>query len=213
MRYHFSNFEIFSNVLSGYDLDIRQIDRGAFSASLQQISCGSVFISRITSTRRMEAIGSPPPGVRTFGIPTEKCLPFIWRNQHSSGNTIQIYKPDTELNMITQPVFEAIDVSITEEAFNRLNQQWGFPELDDLIGTREMVVCDAGVMQKLRSMLNNIMATVESNPDFLNQDISLQDRIKYEVPFLLAQALLTAEAQEPKSTPAKRQHALKTEIY
>jgi len=212
MRQHFSNFEIFSNVLSGYDLDIRQIDRGAFSASLQQITSGSVFISRITSTRRMEANGSPPPGVRTFGIPTEKCLPFIWRNKHSSGNTIQIYTPETELSMITHPIFEAIDVSITEEAFNSLNQQWGFPELDKLIGTREMVVCNPEIMQKLRGTLSSIMTTVDSNPDLLKQNISLQDRINYEMPFLLVQALLSAEIQESKSTPVKRQQALKTAI-
>jgi len=102
MQLQFTNFEIFADTLNGYDLDFKQIDRGTFSAALQHIECDSVFINRITTTRRLEASGTPPPGLRTFGIPTTGCLPFTWRNKNSSGNTIQIYKPNTELEMITR---------------------------------------------------------------------------------------------------------------
>ena len=120
MQLQFSNFEIFARTLKGYDLDLKQLDRGTFSASLQHIVCDTVFINRIASTRRFEVHGIPPPGLRTFGIPTTNCLPFTWRNKFSSGNTIQIYKPSTELEMVTHPFFEAIDVSIPEETFNIL---------------------------------------------------------------------------------------------
>ena len=212
MQLHFTNFEIFTHILNGYDLDLRQIDRGAFSGTLQQIECSPVFINRITSTRRFEVNGSPPPGLRTFGIPTSNCLPFIWRGKYSTGNTIQIYKPDTELEMITHPYFEAIDVSITEDAFNKLNWQWGFPELNKLVGAREMIACDPEIMRQLRNTLQTICSTVENSPELLKQNINLQDIIKYEIPCLLARALMTAEVQEITSTPAKRAHALKTAL-
>ncbi len=212
MQQHFTNFEIFSNILSGYDLELRQIDRGPFSAILQQIQHKSVFINRFTSTRRFEVNGNPPPSVRTFGIPTEKCQPFTWRNKYSTGNTIQIYKPGTELEMITHPFFEAIDISITEDAFNTLNQLWDFPELDKLTGTKEMVVCNPEIMQKLRNTLQTICATVDSNPDLLKHNTDLQNIINYEVPYLLALALMTAETQAVKTSPAKRNHALKTAV-
>ena len=212
MLLNFTNFEVFSSVLKGYDLDFQQIDRGQFNGSLQQIQYGPVFISRISATRRFEVSGSPPPGLRTFGIPGENCLPFTWRNKVSDGNSIQIYKPDTELKMITQPFFEAIDVSITEEAFNGLLQQWNLPALDTLIAKREMVVCSPEIMQRLRNTLQTICTTVDSNPDLLKQNTGLQDLIKYEVPYLLVQALKTAEIQEVITTSAKRNHALKTAV-
>lgn len=208
MQQHFSNFEIFSNILKGYDLYLRQIDRGSFAATLQQIHCESVFISSVTATRRMEAKGNPPPGLRTFGIPTENCQPFVWRNQHSSGNTIQIYKPNTELEMVSHPLFEAIDVSITQEYFAFLNQQWGFAELDELINDREMLVCDPVNMQQLRNTLRFICVTVDRNPDMIQKSTELQNLIQHKIPHLLAQALMTAGVPDIKKSPSKRDHAL-----
>ena len=67
-------------------------------------------------------------------------------------------------------------------------------------------------MQQLRNTLQTICITVDSRPDLLKQNIGLQDLIRYEVPYLLAQALMTAETQEIKTTPAKRNHALKTAV-
>ena len=212
MQLEFSNFEIFSRVLNGYDLDLKQLDRGRFSATLQQVACGSICINRIASTRRLEVHGTPPPGSRTFGIPTANCLPFTWRNKFSPGNTIQIYKPTTELEMVTHPFFEAIDVSMPEETFNSLSHQWGYPELDKLIGTREMVVCHPDIMKHLRDTLQTICTTVNNNPESLKHDIGLQDSIKVGVPHLLAQALITAETRIVKTARAKRSRILKLAI-
>jgi AraC family ethanolamine operon transcriptional activator len=212
MQMEFSNFEIFARVLNGYDLDLKQLDRGNFSAILQQFACDTVFISRIASTRRFEVHGTPPPGLRSFGIPTANCLPFIWRNKFSPGNTIQIYKPSTELEMVTHPFFEAIDVSLPEETFNRLSQQWGYPELDKLIGNREMVVCHPGIMKHLRTVLQKICKRVVNKPDSLKQDTGLQDLIKYDVPHILVHALMTAETSNLKLPLDKRSRILKLAI-
>ena len=62
-QHHFSNFEVFSSTLGGYDIDVKQIDCGLFKALIQQIQCGAVFINRFTFTRRIEINGNPPPGV------------------------------------------------------------------------------------------------------------------------------------------------------
>ncbi len=84
-------------------------------------------------------------------------------------HTIQIYKPSTELAMITNPEFEAIDVSISEEDLNALFSQSGFPDLDDIIGAREMATCDPVLMYRLREALQHICQVVESEPEALNQ--------------------------------------------
>ena len=211
-QHHFTSFEVFSSVLSGYDLDMKQIDNGPFSASMKQVQYGPVTINRFTTTRRFEANGNPPPGVRTFGIPTAECQPFIWRGKKTSGNTIQIYRPSTELALITHPHFEAIDISIHEDDFNALNQRYGLPELDEMIGSREMVDCDPAIMYRLRKTLLYICESVDSNSDHFEQHTGLQNLIKYEIPYLLAQSLMSSEEHRVNVSAKKRSRALKTAI-
>lgn len=211
-QHHFTSFEIFSSVLRGYDLDIKQIDCGPFSALMKQLQCGPITLNHFITTRRFEANGNPPPGVRTFGVPTTKCQPFVWRGKKSSGNTIQIYKPCTELALITNPHFEAIDVSINEDDFNVLNRQWGFPNLDKIIGNTEMITCDPAIMQRLRNTLQFICDSLDSNSTHPEPHIDLHNLIKREVPYLLALALMSSVAHTVKATADKRSHALKTAI-
>jgi AraC family ethanolamine operon transcriptional activator len=209
---HFTNFDVFSNVLSGYDMEVKQIGRGSFSANLQQIQYGPISISRFTSRLRVEASGMPPPGMRTFGVPTTNCQPFVWRSKRTSGNTIQIYRPDTELAVITDPVFEAIDISLTEDDFNNLNNIWGFPDLAKLIQHSEMVECEPAEMHALRKLLIYICSSIDKQPDRLQQDTSLQNLFSYQVPWQLAKALMTSTVHNVKATTDKRNETIKTAI-
>ena len=208
----FSNFETFSDSLRAYDLDIRQLDRGLFTANLQQIQCGNVWINRISGTRRLEVYGNPPPGLITFGVPTNRCQPFIWRNKFSTANTIQFYKPNTELEMITHPFFEAIDISITENRFNQLMRRWELPELNEIINKREMISCNPEKLQQLRATLQSICVALYNNPILLKQSAALQHIIKFEVPYLLTQALMPPKADLINPTPDKRSHVLKRAV-
>ena len=207
---HFTNFDIFSNVVSGYDMQVKQISRGSFSANLQQIKYGPISISRFTSRPRVEANGMPPPGMRTFGVPTTNCQPFIWRNKRTSGNTIQIYRPETELAVITNPAFEAIDISLSEDDFNNLNKIWGFPELAKIIQNREMLECEPVIMHELRMLLIYICSTIDKEPNRLQHDAELQNLFSYQVPYLLAKALMTSVVHKAKATTDKRNKIIKT---
>lgn len=207
---HFTNFDVFSDVVSGYDMEVKQICRGSFSAYLQQIQYGPISISRFTSRLRVEANGMPPPGMRTFGVPTTNCQPFIWRNKRTSGNTIQIYRPDTELAVITDPAFEAIDISLTEDDFNHLNKIWGFPKLATLIQHREMVECEPAKMHELRKLLIYICSSINKQPDRLRQDTTLQNLFSFQVPYLLAKALMTSTVHKVRATTDKRNKTIKT---
>ena len=209
---HFTNFDVFSSVVSGYDMEVKQIGCGSFSANLQQMQCGPISISRFTTKLRVEASGMPPPGVRTFGVPTVNCQPFVWRDKQTSGNTIQIYKPDTELAVVTNPAFEAIDISLSEEDFNNLNSLWGFPDLAKLIEHREMVECEPAKMHALRKLLMYICSAIENQPDRLQQDSTLQNLIICQVPYLLAEALITSAIHRSKATSENRIKTLKTAI-
>ena len=208
----FSSFEVFSNLLRGYDLEFVQLDRGQFRSGLQQIQCDGIFINHMTAIRRLEVCGNPPPGLRTFGIPTVQCLPFSWRNQYSDGNTIQIYKPSTEVAVVSSPFFEAIDVSIPEQVLNALTHQQELPQLDRIIDKREMVVCDPAKMQLLRSSLRLICDALGSDPGLLQRSPELCSTIRDEIPCLLIQALMSSDRQGKQVGTATRNKAMKTAI-
>ena len=149
----FNDFECFTEAIGDYDMRIKQLDSGRFRGGIQRISCGAVTINNFTATARVEALGGPPPGVLTFGIPTQRCESFVWRHLQSDANTIQIYRPDTELALITRPFFEAIDVSISEAEMNHVCGLWEFPDIDSMIGDREMAICSRQDLKLLRSKL------------------------------------------------------------
>lgn len=67
-------------------------------------------------------------------------------------------------------------------------------------------------MKHLRETLQTICKPVDNKTDSLKHDIGLQDLIKYEVPHLLAHALMTAETKKQKIALNKRSRILKLAI-
>ena len=204
----FDDFEELTATLHGYDIDLQQLDRGRFTATTQQVVSGAVLLSYFITTRRLEVQGNPPANLRTFGIPTEKCQPFVWREQFSDGNTIQLYRIVTELKMVTQPFFEAIDLSIPEDTLNQQCQTLGLPELDAIVGDNEMLTCNPTDMHALRSALYSVCLALSDDPARIDT-IGIQQEIELELPQLLLSALCSAEPQQQYPTPEKKQRALK----
>ena len=76
----FTDFEVFSETVRGYDLECRQLAQGKFSATALQVATDNALLSRLTANLALEAEGSPPPGMITVGIPTAETRPFARRS-------------------------------------------------------------------------------------------------------------------------------------
>ena len=211
LLHQFDDFEAFTATLSGYDIEIQQLDRGRFTATSQQVVSGAVLLSHFIATRRLEVQGNPPANLRTFGIPTEQCQHFVWRDQPSDGNTIQIYRDVTELEMVTQPFFEAIDLSIPEDTLNHQCQELGLPELDVIIGNAEMLTCHPKDMRILRHSLFRVCQALSHDPTLINT-AGMQEEIECELPRRLLNALCSAEPNKQFSRPLKKQLALRKAV-
>ena len=207
----FDDFEAFTASLHGYDVEIQQLDRGRFTARSQHVVSGAVVLNHFIATRRMEVQGNPPSNLRTFGIPTEQCQHFVWRNQPSDGNTIQIYRDVTELEMVTQPYFEAIDLSIPEDTLNHQCQTLELLELDLIIGNAEMLTCHPKDMRVLRHSLFRVCQTLGHDPALINTT-GMQNEIEHELPRLLLKALCSAKPNKQSSRPLKKQLALRKAV-
>ncbi|MCP4769670.1 MAG: helix-turn-helix domain-containing protein [Gammaproteobacteria bacterium] len=211
-RHQFSDFAVFAETLGRYNLEIKQLEGGSFNAFTQQIFSPTVFIHQVSTSLRVEAAGSPPPDLRTFGIPTVRCQPFVCRDRHSDAKTIQVFRPETELSVITNSKFEAIDVSISEGGLNALNHMWGYPDLDDIVANREMVICDPVKLRRLQDALNYVSVSVYRHRQRLQSDLELQELIRYQIPFLLVDALMTSSVPKVRNTAESRDRALSSAI-
>ena len=202
----FNDFECFAEAIGDYDTRIKQLDSGRFRGGIQRISCGAVTINNFTATARLEALGGPPTGVLTFGIPTQRCESVVWRHLQSDANTIQIYRPNTELALITRPFFEAIDVSISEAELNRVCRLWEFPDIDSIIGNREMAICSEEDLRLLRSKLQSVCRVLAKYPKRLEYDTDLQETLTCEVPALIIATLVSSRTLESgiRSAPRNR---------
>ena len=208
---NFADFEAFTASLHGYDIELQQLDRGRFRARSQQVVSGAVLLSHFIASRRLEVQGNSPANLRTFGIPTAQCQHFIWRDQPSDGNTIQVYRDVTELEMVTQPFFEAIDLSIPEDTLNNQCQTLGLPELDLITGNAEMLTCHPEDMRTLRHSLFRVCQTLSHAPALISTT-GMQYEIEYELPRLLLKALCSAEPNKRRSRPLKKQLALRKAV-
>ena len=88
----------------------------------------------------------------------------------------------------------------------------GIPDLSRMIGNREMLNCNPATMYRLRNTLELICRATKNSPQRFYEDIELQKLVKHQVPYLLAQALISAEAPCIKTTARTRGRAIKTMI-
>ena len=207
----YNDFEELTATLHGYDIDLQQLDRGQFTATTQQVVSGAVLLSHFIATRRLEVHGNSPANLRTFGIPAEECRPIVWGEQLGDNNTILVYRNGTELEIVSLPFSRAIDLSIPEDTLNQQCQTLGYPEIDAIIGDNKMLTCTPKDMHTLRSALYRVCLALSDDPSLIGT-IGMQQEIELELPQLLLSALCSAKAQPSRSTPERKQRALKKAV-
>ena len=209
--HQFDDFEELTAALHGFDIDLQQLDRGRFTAITQQIVSGAVLLSHFAATRRLEIQGNAPANLRTFGIPAEGTQPFVWGEQLSDNNTILVYQNGTELEMVSPPISEAIDLSIPEDTLNQQCQALGYPEIEAIIGNNKLLTCTPKDMHALRSALFRVCLALSGDPARIYA-IGMQQEIELELPQLLLTALCSAKVQPGRSTPERKQRAMKKAV-
>lgn len=207
----YDDFEELTATLHGYGIDLQQLDSGRFTATTQQVVSGAVLLSHFTATRHLEVRGKAPANLITFGIPAEGCRPIVWGEQLGDNNTILVYRNGTELEIVSQPFSRAIDLSVPEDTLNQQCQTLGLPELDAIIGDNEMLTCTPKGMHALRSALYRVCRALSGDPARIDT-IGIQQEIELELPQLLLNALCSAKAQPGRSTPERKQRALKKAV-
>jgi AraC-like DNA-binding protein len=75
---------------------------------------------------RIEQHGACPPGTRTFVIPADETVSYLWRNHQIEPNTLQLFPRNGELFSISNSSFHCNVISFPEQMFLLVLEQLGY---------------------------------------------------------------------------------------
>ena len=198
----FADFEKFAEAVRCYDVVCRQLGPGKFHASATQVVTENALLSGLSANRGLEAAGSPPQGMLTFGMPTVNCQPFAWRNRKTDANSVQFYRPQTELLVNTHGNFDAIDLSLTEQHLLTVAETLDIKEPEKLICQGRMVNCAEPRMASLRRTSATLIKMVFASA-LPGNEARTSHLMEFILPALLLRTLEEEHGSAQHSPPRK----------
>ncbi len=195
----FRDFEHLSEATRGWDLDFRQVDRGALDAELFQVDVGGVVVMRLSLNRSFDQRGGSPPGLRTFALP-EESVAVNWCGHPVSDTDLPAFSRGGEFNVVSAPDSSVHTVSMPEELLDDVAQTLGlsaYPQLVD--GAAGATRCHETAVRQYRAALRQVCEVVAGDPGKL-ESAGLREELQFEIPAKLLMALASSRA--PLAPPA-----------
>ena len=152
---HFDDFDEFCVNARAWDLDYRQIERGAFNSDLLMAGTEGLQFVRARLERRLIQRGAPPSNLRAFGLLVEPGINIFWRGRQVSGDEIFVFPAGGELDSVSTSDFDVFVVSIADETLTRVCDGLSLPNPGELLAGKEVFSCDPAKLFYLRQFLNN----------------------------------------------------------
>ncbi len=111
----FDDFDELAEVLSGWDLDFRQLGRGPFQGRVEQLAGRHALLARGEVGRALEQRGDPPAGAWTFVVPARGCSPCTWRGKLLGSGDIGVIRSGEELDLLHHGGYSVFSFSVFEE--------------------------------------------------------------------------------------------------
>ncbi len=206
-RREFVDFDELVEEVRQWNLDLFQLDRGAFCGELLQFGMCNVHVSEARFCRALHQKGTPPIGLRTIAVPAKQNVHFLWRGKQVSGNDLMIFPRGAELAATSNSEFHVYTCSFPEELLATTSDAIGLVELDDLRKGATVMRCEASAIESVRKCLSQLCATIRRSALPLT-DQGLLDLSTYALPARLLSAVATSHASCSPATTRKRELAL-----
>ncbi len=199
----FNDFEVFAQITKLWNLDFRQIDRGAFEAELVQIASPDLQVSKGTFNRKLDQIGTAPKGLRTFGMLTDHSTPTSWRGDMTYQQQVIIFPKDGEFEAVSNPGLAVFTASYSEELLLDVVETLGVSEPQDILRDPEVLPVDPKKLQFLRRTISKLLSDIQLNSLHMTE-VQMQYEVEYEIPRALILSLLKESRYEKKPSPQSR---------
>jgi len=173
LHQHLDDFDEFCHNVRAWDLDYRQIERGRFNSELLIYGNHQTQFTHARIGRKMLQRGTSPEGLISFGILADPGIQINWRNIDISGDMMFVFPENGELNSITHADFNVYVISLSEDQINKECELSQVPDIRTLLDNNEVVRCQSGAIQELRSWLKDIKATLASPSTSLSDAVLL----------------------------------------
>ncbi|MEQ9692618.1 helix-turn-helix domain-containing protein [Shimia sp. SDUM112013] len=144
--------------ISGWDLDIRQIDRGPMRATAAVRQSASVGILKFNFDRRVHQTGESPQGTITLGIPSRTGLQS-WRGKVIDGPSILGFGDGDELCAVSDAGFSGFTVSMSKPETIALADRLQLPLQDSLLSPNAIGLQSAHRTAFLWTLLEHLVST------------------------------------------------------
>ncbi len=161
----FQDFDEMVQTLHGWNLDILQLDRGRFRGDILQIGIGHALVGRAMFNRDTWQRGLPPEGFRTFALLIDPLPHMTWRKQKVYMNQVMAFPPGGELDAVTRKgFFKVYTLSFTEELLFNTCRSMMLPDLNDLLGNKEVLPTGPAMMGQLIYFLHGFCRRHRESP-------------------------------------------------
>jgi AraC family ethanolamine operon transcriptional activator len=181
----------FNELVRGWNLDFRQLDRGLVSASVAQRAGSSTNITRVYFDRAIAQAGGPPPGMRTFGVRLDTSPAMEWCGQEVQPESLLCFHPTEEFQCLSPPGFAVYSLSVRESQLAAIAVRLGHPGLFDVMRCELAIDTSATAgLADLRRLLSRLLVPRDEGAGRATQEEihSLESQITEEVVMLVAEA-------------------------
>lgn len=103
----------------GWDLDFRQLDRGALKAGAAVMMGPGLAAIRVRFNRVLHQAGQPPTGAWVFGLPDPSCGDFRWCGGEARGGDLLNFNADGGFDGVSGAGFSGTTLAIPAPVMDR----------------------------------------------------------------------------------------------
>ena len=199
-----------------WDLEFRQLERGAFSGALLQFGVAGCHFADARFRRSLHQMGAPPKAMRTIAVPAHDQVRFVWRGMQIDGNSIMVFPENGELASVSGADFHVYTCSFPAEMLAVTQEQLALGVPFQYRSHQEAIRCRPERIAAIRQTLQSLSAIAESELQ-LGRGIqagSAADSVRLTrlLSGQLVLAIAEAEQRCPLEMSPKRQSALKAAV-
>ncbi len=211
IRHDFNDIDELGEVARAWNLDFRQLNRGNFRGSVIQAGTPQLQIGRPRLQGVLHQHGSAPAGLRTFAIATDGNITLQWRGHEVGENCILLFPPSGELESISNPDFDMLLVSVTEDSLEAARHRLGIPGSEEGMAGVEISFGQESTLAALRRWILGTLAAVIQDPAILRNPQQIE-RAEIEVSDLIVRALVTGRIDHEHHRSIRRRRLVEQAV-
>jgi AraC family ethanolamine operon transcriptional activator len=168
----FDNFDSFKEAVTDWSLDFTILSKGDFKADFRMFTSETFLLSRETLNAKIEHSGVSPVGFRTFVIPVNYDIEFIWYNKRVSGKEILLFPKNNLIDVVTYNGLDIHLVSIKESVLFEFIEALKYNNCYQLFhGEVKNILLTQEFSQQFFRLANSFLNDTVSSKKLRNQQI------------------------------------------